>query len=119
MYNRQDGITTIRPENVNGNWRIGGNATYSMNIGKKTTLSNAFSTMFIHSVDLASAEGSDVSDRSSVNNLNMANTLKMDTEFSNGWTMGLNAKVRWNNATSERKGFSKVNATDFSFGMNA
>lgn len=119
VYNRQDGITTIRPENVNGNWRIGGNATYSMNIGKKTTLSNAFSTMFIHSVDLASAEGSDVSDRSSVNNLNMANTLKMDTEFSNGWTMGLNAKVRWNNATSERTGFSKVNATDFSFGMNA
>lgn len=119
VYNRQDGVTTIRPENINGNWRLGGNATYTMNLGKKTTLSNAFTTMYIHSVDMASVEGSDVSSRSSVNNLNMANTLKMDTEFANGWTMGLNAKVRWNNATSGRQGFCKVSATDFSFGINA
>lgn len=45
--------------------------------------------------------------------------MKVNTEFSNGWTAGCNAKVLWNNATSARQGFSKVNATDFSFGMNA
>lgn len=119
VYNRKDGITTICPANVNGNWRMEGNATYTLNLGKKTTLSNAFSTRYIHSVDMASAEGSDVSSRSSVNNLTMGNIVKVNTEFSNGWTAGCNAKVLWNNATSARQGFSKVNATDFSFGMNA
>ena len=58
-----------------------GNATYTLNLGKKTTLSNAFSTRYIHSVDMASAEGSDVSSRSSVNNLTMGNIVKVNTSF--------------------------------------
>lgn len=92
VYNRKDGITTICPANVNGNWRMEGNATYTLNLGKKTPLINAFSTRYIHSVDMASAEGSDVSSRSSVNNLTMGNIVKVNTEFSNGWTAGCNAR---------------------------
>ena len=41
---------------------------------------------------MASAEGSDVSSRSSVNNLTMGNIVKVNTEFSNGWTAECNAR---------------------------
>ena len=117
LYDSGTGVRTTRPDNVNGNWNLGGNTNYSRCLDKKDRLTFDTRTgyRYLHSVDLT---GTTAVERSVVETLNLNEELSLKYKIGKN-TLGVKGKVAWSNIDSERSGFSSMNVTDFSYGMTA
>lgn len=117
LYDAETGVRTTRPDNVNGNWNIGGNTGYSRCIDKKDRLTFDTRTgyRYLHSVDLT---GTMVVERSVVETFNLNEELSLKYKIGKN-TLGVKGKAAWSNIDSERSGFSSMNVTDFSYGLTA
>lgn len=119
-FNPSTGIYTYKPENVNGNWDMKGDANYSISFGKEQCFKfeNRVSACFLHSVDIASVEGSTQAMQSKVN------TTMVDDRTSFAFS---NRELRveafgslaLRHTISVFDMFESINAIDFNYGMNA
>ena len=112
-YDMGTGITRVQPKNIDGNWNAQLSGTYYSTPDRKQRFwfETRTDASFAHSVDFASAYGSGVSGRSSVDNFSLRQSLSGN--------LSAKASADWNYAISERPGFSTINAVDFQYGVSA
>ena len=69
-FDKNTGVSTIKPQSVNGNWRLNFNMGYTQAIDNvhKWSVDNQLSAGYNHNVDLATVEGYTDSQRSIVHN---------------------------------------------------
>lgn len=112
-YDEATGVRTYTPRNIDGNWSTGGSLDYSRPVDKKKQ--RIFSTStgldYLNSVDYVSV-------RSTVRNLSLRETLKLDMRFKD-YLVGVNATARYLHATSRRSGFETINCVDLNYGATA
>ena len=112
-YDEATGVRTFTPRNVDGNWSTGGALDYSRPVDKKKQYIFSTSTGldYLNSVDYVTV-------RSTVRNLSLRETFKLDLRFKN-YLVGLHATARYLHATSQRSGFTTINSADLNYGATA
>ena len=119
-FNATTGVYTYRPENVNGNWDIKGDANYSISFGKEQCFKfeNRASASFLHSVDIASVDGSTQAMLSKVNTT-LVNDKASFAFSRKELRMEAFGSLTLRHTVSALDMFESINAADFSYGMNA
>lgn len=121
-YNEQTGARTYMPENVNGNYRLRGDLSYTTPLDKarKLTLNTLTEGSLRHNVDLIGYEGdtSGASRRSTVNTSQLGETLRLTCSLGEV-QLGLKASASWYRATSKRESFNATSAVDYDYGVTA
>jgi hypothetical protein len=119
-YNRQTGVRTWRPDNVNGNWTAELSFRYSLPLdkAKRLTLSTNTEGLYNHGVDLLADSDGDIEHpaRSSVKTTGLTENLKLEYKFGKS-TVGLRGNAAWNGARSHREQFTTVDVWDFNYGI--
>lgn len=120
-YDKTTGISTFRPENINGNWESTGEIRYSTPLDKKKliTFSTHTWTGYYHNVDKVSVNESLANTRSSVGSLHLSETLQANYRFSNYFQSGIKGTYKWIHANSSRTDFEKINCSEFNYGLIA
>ena len=121
IYNRETGVRTTRPDNINGNYVINHMINYGQALGKKQrwridTRTNIF---YNHNVDLTGIENATRSLRSVVYNLYLSENVNLDYRLSSKFSIGAKATWTWTHAISKREDFNTINASDFNYGLTA
>lgn len=118
IYNKQTGVRTYQPENVNGNWDAAANIAFSTPIGQKRSFEfrASLSDNYYNSVDLTGIEGEERTKESTVRTNYLQAPLSLEYSREK-MRIGVKARLAWNNARSQREGFSAVNAADLSYGV--
>lgn len=118
-YDRATGVRTSRPENVNGNYSLGGELSFStpLDKAKRWTLRNDVGTTYLHSVDLTDT-GLGQNPRSTVRSLLTTEQLRVDWSLAKV-KLGARVKATWDRATSRRPDFADVSAADLTYGLTA
>jgi len=113
-YDPLTGVTTYRPENINGNWALDGSMSsgYYLDRHKRMMLTTATDATYVNSVDLINL------DRSVVRTLTLSEKLKLDYKIIDGLNVAATGNVVWRNSTSPQPAFAKINAVDFDYGVN-
>lgn len=117
-FDRNTGIRTARPDNVNGNWSVFSGGGYNTPLDKKKrwSLSSFTIVNYTNSVDLAGSDDRGVY-RSDVHNLYLSETLTLALKLKN-MRIAAVGDIDWLNATSHREGFKTVNVENFKYGLN-
>ena len=117
-YDPATGAYTTRPENVNGNWQLWGDLSWVRSFGeqKRFTFDSHTDYNYHNSVDLTGVEGSTAPMRSTVRNLWLGETLRLEYSREK-WRAGIKAHANWTHATSARPGFETVDAVDYNFAL--
>lgn len=117
-FDRNTGIRTARPDNVNGNWSVFGDGGYNTPLDKKKcwSLSSFTIVNYTNSVDLAGSDDRGVY-RSDVHNLYLSESVDLSLKLKN-MRIAAVGDIDWLNATSHRDGFKTVNVENFKYGIN-
>lgn len=117
VYDKTEGAKTWTPCNVNGNYDIYGNITYSQPLdrARKIMLNTYTSASFYHNVDMISDGSTPAPVRSTVKTLNLHENIAVNYNLPHA-KVGLTGGITWNNTSSRRKGFTAINAEDFNYG---
>ena len=127
VYDKTSGRTTTKPVNVDGNW----NATVSFGYGQTAKLKkgllkfeNNAGVSYNHSVDLNSVAGATASTESIVHNTSIDDRLTVTlqlpaSEGRGNHELGASIGGLYNNVTSSREDFQRVNAGNFNYGLRA
>lgn len=113
FYDTATGITTFRPENVNGNWDVSAGVDYSREVGKDDRWQISSNTNFSYqnAVDIINLE------RSTVRNLNLRERFSLTYRIMDGMDIAAKGNADYRRATSPRIDFSTINAVDFDYGL--
>ena len=120
-FDKNTGVSTIKPQSVNGNWKANFSTGYTQEIDKahKWTIDNQFSANYNHNVDLATVEGYTDSQRSIVHNYQLDDNIKLNFRPNDKNEICLHAGGTYNIIKGERSGFEDIKAGDYRVGMNA
>lgn len=118
FYNKASGVTTMRPMNINGAWRAWAKGEYSRLMGKEKSwdLSNTFNFNYDHSLDYMSDLGSEMPQKSAVNNLNLSNNFRINYRIKKA-RIGAKADFYWTQQKSEQHRFDRNSFTQFNYGI--
>ena len=117
-YNRDTGVYTYRPENVNGNYTVSGRLNFSTPIDKQERLTMDLKTNVsqLHSVDLSSEDADESFTKSNVNTTYFTQGIRLNYSISKV-RIGGKSDVTYTHQTSKREGFSSTDAADFNYGL--
>ena len=120
-FDKSTGVSTIKPQSVNGNWKANFSTGYTQAIDKahKWTIDNQFSANYNHNVDLATVEGYTDSQRSIVHNYQLDDNIKLNFRPDDKNEICLHAGGTYNIIKGERSGFEDIKAGDYRVGVNA
>jgi len=112
-YDTTTGITTFRPENVNGNWDVAVNVNYNSQFGpeNKWDISSLTDFGYQNSVDIINR------DESTVRNINVGEKLSLTYKIMEGMEIGAKGNADYRRVTSPRADFATINAVDFDYGL--
>jgi len=112
-YDTNTGVTTYRPENINGNWNINAliSCGYYLDKKRKLILSTKTNIDYINSADLVDTR------RSIVRTLSIDERLKLDWKLMDGLNIAAIGNGNWRHSTSPEVSFSRINAVDFDLGL--
>ena len=119
FYDLATGVTTTRPENIDGNWDAALSIAYTQGLGKddRWTLQGEAKGTFLHSVDFATDNPSaTLPDRVAVDNLSIDAMLRADYRFEK-WTAGAKATVKHTRLTGGGPAFTPFHYTDATMGI--
>lgn len=118
-YNRQTGIYTYRPENVNGNNVLFGKVIFSSPLDKHKRLKLELNTdaTFQHSMDLSSDSPDLDPQKRAVNTTYLTQGLRLNYTISS-IRLGGKASVTYTHQTSPRAGFVTTDAASYQYGVN-
>lgn len=120
-FNPATGVYTTQPVSVNGNWLTTVNITYTRPIDKarRWTLDNDFRSDYNHNVDLATVEGYNETQRSTVHNLLLHDNLRLTFRPNDRYEFSVRGGGNYSFIHGERDGFSDIHAGDYQAGLNA
>ena len=118
IYDKQTGVSSIKPVNVDGNWRAESSLgiTKPLNKSKNLVLSNTLSPYYRHNVDMTGTEINKESSRSVVKNIGINERLKIDWQLNEKMRFVFNAGINYAHISSKRTDFTKIDACNFHFG---
>lgn len=117
-YNRETGVYTYRPENVNGNSVMSGRLNFSTPIDKRERLTIDLNTSASHhrSKDLSSEDADKTFRENYVNTTYLTQGLRLNYSF-NKIRIGGKSSVTYTHQNSKREDFFSTNAADFNYGL--
>lgn len=115
-YDRNTGVSTWHPENINGNWNATGAVDYSMPFGKEQAfwLSSNTNVNFVNSADYSSQDEAPV--RSVVKNLTLSEKLSLSYKLGRH-TLSWQGNVSLLRSRSQEDLFDDINALNLSTGL--
>ena len=118
-YDRGTGISTFKPQNINGNWyaTAGHRITQALDSLRHLFLTNDLALTYRNSSDYVSEVANVSPVRSEVRNFYLGESVKLDYHLGKA-TLSAKARANWTHAESPRDGFSTVNAIDYSYGLS-
>ena len=127
VYDKTSGRTTTKPVNVDGNWQANANIGYGQTVKLRKGLikiDNRLGFSYNHSVDLNSVAGIAANTESTVHNSNLNDRFTTSLQLPAGegrgnHELGISLSGSWNNVTSSRDDFQRINAGNFSYGLAA
>ena len=112
LYNRENGVRTITPHNINGNWqthlRLG--LTQPLDRNQHFTLDAEAWMDYNHSVDLVDAS------RSLVRSTYWNSTLRLDYRPTARLHIGVKGNLHTQRSSSDRTDFQHISVIDFDYG---
>lgn len=117
-YDRHTGVRKTRPENINGNYMLGGRVDYSTPLDKQryVTLRTNTSADYYHSVDLTESGETGIGPRSTVGSLYLTEELNVDYRFRK-YKVGARLKGTYGQVKSDRRDFERLNVGDVVYGL--
>ena len=117
FYNRNTGVSSWIPQNIDGNWNANGSVQYSLPFGKGEAfqLQTTTGTSFVHSVDYAT--DTEIQERSVVDNLRVSEQLSLTYRLGKH-TFGIRGGLAWLDSRSKRSSFEDISAFDVTSGAN-
>lgn len=116
-YNEQNGVTTYRPVNINGNWGVNSQFSWYSTLDKKKRINFTATTNFNfrHSEDYAVLAGEAASSRILADRYITSERLNAYYAYNYySWSATVNAE--WTHSTSNR--YSGLNALNISYGIS-
>lgn len=125
-FDKQMGVSTTQPMNVNGNWDTNEAIGFTRAFGKDDKLStdNELTFGYNHNVDMATSsnalQGTDlVAVSSIVNNYRMGGNIKLNYRPNDSYEFSIHGGGTYNIIRSHREDFENINAGDYNIGFNA
>ncbi len=117
LYDRNTGVSTWVPQNIDGNWNANGSVQYAMPFGKGEAFQFQTNTgvSFVHSVDYAT--DTEVLERSVVDNLRLSEQLSLTYRVGKH-SFGVRGSLAWLDSRSGRASFENISAFDVTAGAN-
>ena len=118
-YDLKTGVTTTRPENIDGNWSTWGTIGWSQQVDKARHLLLTTSTHYSyqHNVDYATLSATALtSEKSTVHNLTLGETVKGEYRLRD-WYVAATGHATWRHTVSPNETFATINAVDFHYGL--
>lgn len=115
-YDLQTGVTTIQPENVNGNRSMWGSISYGRPVdkGKCLRINTTTDFRYHHSVDYSAIGTQSTATKSTVHNLTVAETLKGEYRL-HDWYVSATTHASWRRSTSPSDIFLQISAWDYNY----
>lgn len=119
-YDKQTGVRTFRPDNVDGNWRaqLTLGCMAPLNKARTLTMKLTAGAGLSNHVDLVTLAGATTSQRSEVRQRDLTERLQLDYKLGKS-SIGFKSEGVWKRMTSERIGFEAINALELSYGFTA
>ena len=119
-YDRETGIRTFRPTNVDGNWNTYARHTinYSFGDGKKHSAQMVSQLSYRNSVDMMQETTSLASTESVVRTATLSFAPRLHLTLGKQ-TLGISSNIVWNRYTSDRTTFLGINAWQYRIGADA
>ena len=120
LYDKQTGVRTVTPQNINGNWDAHLGGGYNTPLDHKRLLSLSTNTTFDyhHSVDLISTNSAAPS-RSIVGSYYANETLSLTYRPNAKLQVKGIGNLHYQHSTSDRTDFETINVLDFDYGLTA
>jgi hypothetical protein len=121
-YDPKTGARTSRPENINGNWNLGGNVTFNSAIDSlgyfsyNVTLNDQYNHRVGYISDPQNPRGESVRNVTNSNNIGG----RLGGSYRNDWLeVEINGSVNYNKTRNELQPNSNLDTWTFSYGMNS
>ena len=121
IYDRETGIRTTKPENVNGNWSAHTESGIDLPLDKadRWRLRENVSYDYNHSVDMVGTNGAAEATRSTVGSHYLTDKLSLRYRPTKKLEFGVNGSLTYQNSTSNRESFQTLNVFTYHYGVNA
>ncbi len=118
VYDRETGVLTVSPNNINGNWDASGELSYSLPVDpkKKVVLKLGTKVAYVHSVDYSGV--TDNVARNVVGTANWSQTVRLDYKATSDLLLSLRATGAWLHANGSAECFTNIKASDFTCGLS-
>lgn len=110
-YDRESGVSTWLPMNINGNWNTRTELQYSRPLDAKRRFEISSSTCYVFDNNVDYSSTADYPVRSTVKNNIIAERLRADWQH-NGYRVSIGVNAQWHHATSARTGFNTLDLWD-------
>lgn len=119
-YNKQTGVKTYKPDNVNGCWSGDLNVGIAGPIGKqkKLNLKSMLGVGYVRNVDFVETIGTTMSSRSIVGTRNLTELVQLEYAIGKS-SIGFISEGTWRHSTSTREDFTTINTAELKNGFTA
>lgn len=120
-FDEANGISTVQPVSVNGNWHTDASVGYSRVLDKagRWNIDNKLSAGYNHNIDMATVSGAPSSTRSVVSNWQTGDNLKLTWRPNDGYELSLHGAGHYFYIHSDRPDFTDIHACDYHLGLSA
>ena len=119
IYNKETGVRTVTPDNVNGNWNLSANSNVSVALDKndKWRVSQRVGYSHTNNVDLSGTNESLVATKSVVVSDNVNEYLSLRWQPSSKMEFGVAGNLNYQHSGSEREDFTTLDVFSFNYGL--
>ena len=120
-FDEANGVSTVQPVSVNGNWHTDASVGYSRALDKASrwSIDNQLTAGYNHNIDMATVASSSSSIRSVVSNWQAGDNVKLTWRPNDGYELSLHGAGNYFYIHGERSDFSDIHAGNYSLGLNA
>ena len=119
IYNKETGVRTVTPDNVDGNWNMnaGSGIDFPLTKNDKWRVKENANYSYNHSVDLNGTNETLVATRSVVRTHNVTEDLSLTWRPTDKMEFGAGGKLTYQHSTSDREYFTNIDAFTFQYGV--
>ena len=120
IYDKQTGVTTSSPVNVDGNWNAWLNVGYTSPLDKqrRLTLTTTTAAIYYHIVDFSGSNPADVPLRNTTKTAVLSEEIRLNYRYGKV-NVGVKGNAAWKHATANRNDFANANTWNIHYGANA
>lgn len=119
VYDKNTGVTTSQPVNVNGNWNAWLNLGYDTPLDKsrRLTLGTTTTANYYHIVDFSGTNSLPTALRTTTQTSVLDEELRLNYRYKK-LNVGVKSSTAWNHSTANRSDFTDANTWNIRYGAN-